>query len=120
MRCPRPGENQQARFSLGFFNQARREAVIQGPAKLYPKITGGEFLAQAMKVRYAASLSSHSRQRDADEARIFSQRNYDAAMKKNQLETYEVKAETLEANKNYQVSGTGLERAKVPTAVAAA
>ncbi|TNY17060.1 hypothetical protein DMC30DRAFT_420155 [Rhodotorula diobovata] len=96
VRCPRPGENQQARFSLGFFNQARREAVIQGPAKLYPKITGGEFLAQAMK------------------------RNYDAAMKKNQLETYEVKAETLEANKNYQVSGTGLERAKVPTAVAAA
>ncbi|GAA5940076.1 hypothetical protein JCM3775_003271 [Rhodotorula graminis] len=89
VRCPRPGENQQARFSLGFFNQARRDAVIQGPAKRYPPITGGEFLAQAMK------------------------RNYDAAMKKSKLETYEVKAETLEANKDFQVSGTGLERAKV-------
>lgn len=60
VRCPRPGENQHARFSLGFFNQARRDAVIQGPAKRYPPITGGEFLAQAMKVRPAPSLSSPS------------------------------------------------------------
>ncbi|BGP42657.1 hypothetical protein JCM10449v2_006669 [Rhodotorula kratochvilovae] len=96
VRCPRPGENQQARYSLGFFNQARRDAVIQGPAGLYPKITGGEFLAQAMK------------------------RNYDAAMRKNKLETYDVKDETLEANKAFQVSGTGLERVKAPFAAAAA
>lgn len=49
------------------------------------------------------------------------QRNYDAAMRKSKLETYEVKAETLEANKDFQVSGTGLERAKVvvPPVVAA-
>ncbi|GAA5996019.1 uncharacterized protein JCM10292_004893 [Rhodotorula paludigena] len=86
VRCPRPGQNQGARHSIGLFNQARRDAVIQGPKKLYPKITGGEFLAQAMK------------------------RNYEAAMKKDKLETYEVKEETLIANKDHQVSGTGLEK----------
>lgn len=86
VRCPRPGQNQSARHSIGLFNQARRDAVIQGPKKLYPKITGGEFLAQAMK------------------------RNYEAAMKKDKLETYEVKEETLIANKDHQVSGTGLEK----------
>lgn len=58
----------------------------------------------------------------ADEAIGCTQRNYDAAMKKDKLETYEVKAETLEANKDFQVSGTGLERAKVgvPSAAVAA
>ncbi|GAA5821746.1 hypothetical protein JCM11251_001003 [Rhodosporidiobolus azoricus] len=82
--CPRPGQYQGPRYSIGFFNQARRNAVIQGPAKKYPKITGAEFLAQAMK------------------------RNYEAALKQAKLETYEVSKETEEANKDFLVSGTGL------------
>ncbi|GAA6038316.1 hypothetical protein JCM8097_003940 [Rhodosporidiobolus ruineniae] len=90
VRCPRPGEYQGPRYSIGYFNQARKEAVIQGPKKAYPKITGAEFLAQAMK------------------------RNYEAAMKLANLETYAVSKETEEANKDYVVSGTGL--AKVPAA----
>ncbi|GAA5972433.1 hypothetical protein JCM11641_001843 [Rhodosporidiobolus odoratus] len=88
--CPRPGQYQGPRYSLGFFNQARRDAVIQGPKKAYPKITGAEFMAQAMK------------------------RNYDAALKNASLETYHVSEETIAANKDYQISGTGL--ARVPAA----
>ncbi|GAA5866632.1 hypothetical protein JCM1840_002412 [Sporobolomyces johnsonii] len=82
--CPRPGENQGPRYSIGFFNQARKEAVIQGPNKAYPQITGAEFIAQAMK------------------------RNYEAAMNKARLETYHVSEETIDANRDYQVSGTGV------------
>ncbi|BGP19217.1 hypothetical protein JCM10213_002086 [Rhodosporidiobolus nylandii] len=93
VRCPRPGESQKARYSIGFFNQARKEAVIQGPNKAYPPIKGAEFLAQAMK------------------------RNYDAALQKAQLETWEVSRETEELNKDYVVSGTGL--AKVPVKASA-
>ncbi|GAA5900996.1 hypothetical protein JCM6882_005997 [Rhodosporidiobolus microsporus] len=85
VRCPRPSENQSARYSIGYFAQSLKNAVIQGPQKKYPKITGAEFLAQAMK------------------------RNYEAAMKKANLETYEVSKETEEANKDYLVSGTGLK-----------
>lgn len=73
--APRPGQYQGPRYSMGFFNQARRGAVIQGPKKVYPKIvshslplpgdaartvadtvschseqTGEEFISQAMKV----------------------------------------------------------------------
>lgn len=86
VRCPRPGEYQGDRYSIGFFNQARKGALIQGPNKAYPEITGGEFLAEAMK------------------------RNYQAALDKAKLETYDVRQSTLEANRNFAVSGTGLAR----------
>ncbi|GAA6022003.1 hypothetical protein JCM10207_002403 [Rhodosporidiobolus poonsookiae] len=86
VRCPRPGQYQGPRYSIGFFNQARKGAVIQGPNKAYPKITGAEFIAQAMK------------------------RNYDAALQAAKLQTYEVSEETLEANKGFDVSGTGLAK----------
>lgn len=88
VRCPRPGEYQGARYSIAFFNQARRDAVIQGPAKLYPKITGGEFIALAMK------------------------RNFEAAQAKAKAKAYEISQDTLEANKGFEVSGTGLARVK--------
>ncbi|GAA5972167.1 hypothetical protein JCM21900_003692 [Sporobolomyces salmonicolor] len=84
---PRPGEYQGPRYSIAFFNQARKGAVIQGPKQAYPPITGAEFIAQAMK------------------------RNYEAAMSKAKLETYHVSEETVEANKDYQVSGTGVVKA---------
>lgn len=71
--------------SIGFFNQARKDAVIQGPLKHYAPITGAEFIAQAMK------------------------RNYDAALKAAKLQTYEIS----EANRDAVVSGTGLEKSEV-------
>lgn len=33
-------------------SQARKSADMQGPLKVYPSITGAEFIAQAMKVRF--------------------------------------------------------------------
>lgn len=50
--------------------------------------TGAEFIAQAM------------------------QRNYQAALDKAKLTTYEISAETLEANKDFVVSGTGVQAAR--------
>ncbi|GAA5864416.1 hypothetical protein JCM3774_002784 [Rhodotorula dairenensis] len=84
VRCPREGEYSGPRYSIAFFNQAARDAVIQGPNQAYPKITGGEFIAQAMR------------------------RNFDAAMAKAKLETYAISGETVEANKGFEASGTGL------------
>lgn len=40
VRCPREGEYKGPRYSMAFFNQATRDAVIQGPDKAYPKIVG--------------------------------------------------------------------------------
>jgi hypothetical protein len=37
-----------------FFNQPRKDALIQGPKKKYPMVTGGEFTKNAMKLYYAA------------------------------------------------------------------
>lgn len=52
------------------------------------------------------------------------QRNYQAALDKAKLQTYEISQETLEANKDYVVSGTGVSAAKkgleAPALVAAA
>ncbi|GAA5949327.1 hypothetical protein JCM3765_003372 [Sporobolomyces pararoseus] len=87
--CPRPGEYQGARYSMGFFNQARRSAVIQGPKKVYPKITGQEFISQAMK------------------------RNYEAALSKSKLETFSISEETQALNENFQASGDGLARVEI-------
>lgn len=36
-----------------FFNQPRKDALIQGPKKKYPMVTGGEFTANAMSLYYA-------------------------------------------------------------------
>ncbi|KAH7084610.1 hypothetical protein BKA63DRAFT_457646 [Paraphoma chrysanthemicola] len=37
------------RYSIAFFNQPVKEAVIQGPKKKYPKVTGEEFNRNAMQ-----------------------------------------------------------------------
>ena len=48
VRLPEGDESRGPRYSLAFFNQARSDIIIQGPAKKYPPITGGEFIAEAM------------------------------------------------------------------------
>jgi hypothetical protein len=38
---------------LRYFNQPRKDALVQGPKKKYPLVTGGEFTTNAMKLYYA-------------------------------------------------------------------
>lgn len=40
------------RYSIAFFNQANINAIIESPGGTYPPITGGEFVAQAMKANF--------------------------------------------------------------------
>lgn len=42
------------RYSIAFFNQPCTDAVIQGPLKKYPAVTGEEFTRNAMERNFAA------------------------------------------------------------------
>jgi isopenicillin N synthase-like dioxygenase len=42
------------RYSIAFFNQPCTDAVIQGPLKKYPVVTGQEFTRNAMQRNFAA------------------------------------------------------------------
>ncbi|KAF2168699.1 hypothetical protein M409DRAFT_65134 [Zasmidium cellare ATCC 36951] len=49
------------RYSIAFFNQPCRDALIQGPKKKYPPVTGAESTKNAMKLYY--SLVEEKRRR---------------------------------------------------------
>ena len=49
-----PGDYYGERYSIAFFNQPCKDAVIQGPKKKYPMVTGEQFTANAMKTYFAA------------------------------------------------------------------
>ncbi|PYH91552.1 leucoanthocyanidin dioxygenase [Aspergillus ellipticus CBS 707.79] len=49
-----PGDFFGDRYSLAYFNQPCKDALIQGPLKKYPLLTGEQFNAQAMKRNFAA------------------------------------------------------------------
>ena len=53
VRNPLAHEYQGPRYSLAFFCQANEDAVIQGPAKKYPPITGGEYLRQRISANFS-------------------------------------------------------------------
>ncbi|CAI6088349.1 unnamed protein product [Clonostachys chloroleuca] len=40
------------RYSIAFFNQPCKDALIQGPKKKYPMVTGQQFTANAMELHY--------------------------------------------------------------------
>lgn len=42
------------RYSIAYFNQPCIDAVIQGPQKKYPAVTGEEFTKKAMERNFAA------------------------------------------------------------------
>ncbi|EMC96204.1 hypothetical protein BAUCODRAFT_466821 [Baudoinia panamericana UAMH 10762] len=42
------------RYSIAFFNQPRKDTLIQGPKEKYSLVTGGQFTANAMQMYYAA------------------------------------------------------------------
>ncbi|MDJ0392941.1 2-oxoglutarate and iron-dependent oxygenase domain-containing protein [Rhodococcus sp. G-MC3] len=54
-RVKNPGRNeyQGARYSLAFFAQANRDAVIEGPAKKYPSISAQDYLYQRISANFA-------------------------------------------------------------------
>lgn len=53
VRMPRPDESQDSRYSIAFFCQANKDAVIQGPNKRYPPITAHDYLQQRIAANFA-------------------------------------------------------------------
>ncbi|KAE8153008.1 hypothetical protein BDV25DRAFT_44717 [Aspergillus avenaceus] len=49
-----PGDYFGDRYSIAYFNQPCKDALIQGPGKKYPLVTGEEFNARAMQRNFAA------------------------------------------------------------------
>lgn len=54
VRAPVVGEYQGPRYSIAYFNQANKSAVIQGRTRYPEPITAGEFIKQAMERNYGA------------------------------------------------------------------
>ena len=52
VKNPQPGEYMGPRYSVAFFCQANRDAVIEGPAKKYPAITAGDYLRQRVAANF--------------------------------------------------------------------
>ncbi|KAF2105420.1 hypothetical protein BDV96DRAFT_626266 [Lophiotrema nucula] len=48
------GDFYDERYSIAFFNQPVKDAIIQGPKKKYPAVTGEEFTRKAMEKYYSA------------------------------------------------------------------
>ncbi|KIX03822.1 uncharacterized protein Z518_07375 [Rhinocladiella mackenziei CBS 650.93] len=46
-----------SRYSIAYFNQARRDFVLQGPQKKYPPITVGEYFAQAVAKNFSRQVA---------------------------------------------------------------
>ncbi|MGE3245632.1 MAG: isopenicillin N synthase family dioxygenase [Beijerinckiaceae bacterium] len=57
VRMPRPDEYQGARYSIAFFCQANRDAIIQGPGKRYAPITAHDYLQQRIAANFAGKKS---------------------------------------------------------------
>ena len=54
VRTPAVGEDLGARYSIAFFAQANREAMIQGPGKRYEPITAADYLQQRIDANFIA------------------------------------------------------------------
>lgn len=54
VKNPMPGEYMGPRYSLAFFAQANRDAIIEGPAKKYPPIAAGDYLNQRVAANFKA------------------------------------------------------------------
>ncbi|MFI1920267.1 isopenicillin N synthase family dioxygenase [Nocardia sp. NPDC020380] len=52
VRGPGPEEYQGDRYSIAYFAQADRDAVIQGPGGAYPPVTAADFLTQRVQANY--------------------------------------------------------------------
>lgn len=54
VKNPLPGEYMGPRYSLAFFCQANRDALIESPSGKYPPITAGEYLNQRVAANFKA------------------------------------------------------------------
>ena len=54
VRTPSDGEDLGARYSIAFFAQANRDAVIQGPQHRYDPITAADYLQQRIDANFVA------------------------------------------------------------------
>lgn len=52
VRNPQAGEHMGDRYSIAFFAQANRDAIIQGPKKKYPPISAGDYLKQRVMANF--------------------------------------------------------------------
>ena len=53
VRMPQPDEYQGSRYSMPFFCQANKDAIIQGPRKAYAPITAHDYLQQRIAANFA-------------------------------------------------------------------
>ena len=54
VKNPVPGDYMGSRYSMAFFAQANRDALIEGPAKKYPAIAAGDYLNQRIAANFKA------------------------------------------------------------------
>jgi len=54
VKNPLPGEYMGPRYSLAFFCQANRDAIIEGPARKYPPVSAGDYLNQRVAANFKA------------------------------------------------------------------
>lgn len=52
VKAPGPGEYQGARYSIAFFCQANRDAVIEGPERKYEPMTAADYLSWRINANY--------------------------------------------------------------------
>jgi isopenicillin N synthase-like dioxygenase len=52
VRNPQAGEHMGERYSIAFFAQANRNAIIQGPHMKYPSILAGDYLKQRVMANF--------------------------------------------------------------------
>jgi len=52
VRNPQPGEYMGPRYSIAFFCQANRDALIESPSGKYPPITAGDYLKQRIAANF--------------------------------------------------------------------
>ncbi|OAA65690.1 oxoglutarate/iron-dependent oxygenase [Niveomyces insectorum RCEF 264] len=63
-----PGDYYGERYSIAFFNQPCTDAIIQGPRKKYPAVTGAEFNKRAMSRHFAALQVKLQAQQEVESA----------------------------------------------------
>ncbi|KAI8393333.1 uncharacterized protein BYT42DRAFT_487154 [Radiomyces spectabilis] len=66
VRAPKVGEYQGPRYSIAYFNQANKSAIIQGRTRYPDPITSQEFIRQAMHRNYTALQELQARQAEQD------------------------------------------------------
>ncbi|MFE6889189.1 isopenicillin N synthase family dioxygenase [Streptomyces sp. NPDC057694] len=53
VKSPGPDDDRSARYSIAFFAQADRDAVIEGPERRYPPITAADYIQQRIAANFA-------------------------------------------------------------------